>query len=141
MTTKITRTQNAYLLRLHEAGAQTSNELMQHFGVVRNAATRPIKVLRDAGLVRSTLPAGGGRRHRTHELTAPYPELDISISTDQRGNVENILDEEFEHIATLRKEGRTGSELAEAHQRKYPHRTNASVKNMVRVARGKGLCR
>ena len=142
----LTHRQNEYLLKL-SAGPHTTRDLVLHFGVTGNAAYRMLHKLVDKGLVESERMQGVLGNIHIHRLTKPYDTLKITIKNNRGGaNPRRIPDEEILYVAILRNGGMVGQRLYGQFRRLFPDRSDSSIKNIVGIARrrgvdGWGLCR
>jgi hypothetical protein len=135
--TRVTTRQNDYLLFL-EYGPKTTRDFVLEFMVTTASITKLLGKLRDAGLVKSERAIGTRGNVHNHDLTAPYPELNIIIRNNATGAT--ITDDEIIYAAKLRNAGLLGQRLTEAHHRKYPNRTSKAISNIVMTARKRRLC-
>jgi len=138
----ITPRQNEYLKEL-AAGPRTTRDLVLHFMVTGTSAGRMLKKLRANELIRSSQKQCMGNVH-IHELTAPYPELNIVVTTGGHGSSTRtqITDEEILYAAILRNDGLLGRRLTDQFRKVYPDRSHECVlKQIVSKAKDEGLCR
>lgn len=143
--TTITAKQHEYLLELRD-GTQTTGDIATSLCVSRNAASRMMMILRDAGLVRSTRKLGVLGNIWNHSIIGGYDaiadELDIILrKSEGHGKPHTVSDAELQYVAKLRDAGMTGLELIEKYQERYPDQPATTIKNRIQKARVMGLCR
>ena len=141
----ITAKQHEYLLELR-GGAKTTQEVRMSLCVARNAASRMMMILRDAGLVRSSRELGSPGNVWRHEIIDGYDAIadDLVIIRRKReyhGKPHTVDPAEYQYVAELRKAGYTGQELIAEYQKRYRDQPATTVKNRLQKARQMGLCR
>ena len=137
--TQVTSKQNEYLLEL-ATGPKTTNDLMRSFMISMAAASKILKIIRDAGLIESPHAEGVQGNVRVHSLITPYDEMvenGMIVSTTAR----SITDKEILYAAILRNAGLTGQRLHDQHQKVFPNRAANGIKGIVLTARKRKLCR
>jgi hypothetical protein len=110
------------------------------------SSSKMLKKLRESKLVRSQKLKGAAGNVHIHELTAPYTDLNIIVTTGGHGQGNSIhlqiKKEEILYAAILRNAGLLGQRLATQFNKKYPERSKKCVlKQIVPAARGEKLCR
>ena len=137
----VTQRQNEYLKEL-DTGAKSTRDLMLSFMISCPSASKIIKKLRDAGLVKSNRVTGVQGNVFVHELAARYEDLNIVVVNQPGGPQTTITDAEICYAGELRRAGLTGQRLTSIFNKKYPNRKRSSVlKVVVPKAKKKGLCR
>jgi hypothetical protein len=142
---EVTPRQNEYLKQL-ATGPQTTRDLVLYFMVSGTSSSRMLKKLRAAKLIRSSQLQGVPGNVHIHELTAPYADLNIIVTTGGRGSGSTtrlqIKEEELLYAAILRNAGLLGQRLTNQYRKVYPGRTHKCVLNqIVTEAKRMGLCR
>lgn len=141
----ITAKQHEYLLELR-GGAKTTAEVTMSLCVAKNAARRMMKILRDAGLVKSSRVLSKVGNIWQHEIIGGYDAIadDLVIIRRKReyhGKPHTVDPAEYQYVAELRKAGYTGQELIAEYQKRYPDQPATTVENRLQRARQMGLCR
>jgi hypothetical protein len=103
----ITAKQHEYLLEL-KGGTKTTQEVTMSLCVAKNAASRMMKILRDAGLVRSFRVLGSQGNVWRHEIIGGYDAIadDLVIIRQKRkysGKPRTVDPAEHQYVAKLRK--------------------------------------
>ena len=135
----LTHRQHEYLMKLSE-GPHTTRELMLHFGVTINSTYRMLHKLVAKGLVESERMRGVLGNVHIHRLIKPYDTLDLTIKNNcGRNTARRIPDEEILYAAILRNGDMVGQRLYGQFKRLFPDRSDSSIKNIVGIARIRGL--
>lgn len=141
----ITPRQNEYLLQL-STGPKTTRDLVLDMMLSGHSVSKMLKKLRNAGLIRSSQLRGAPGNVHIHELTAPYANLNIFITTGGHGSGSSthavIPNKEVLYAAILRNAGLIGQRLTNQYHEVYPDRSASCVlKQVVQEAKRRGLCR
>jgi DNA-binding IscR family transcriptional regulator len=143
---EVTPRQNEYLKQLAKAGPQTTRDFTLLLMISTGSAAKMLKKLRESKLVCSQKLKGAIGNVHIHELTAPYADLNIIVTTGGHGGGSSVhrqaKEEEILYAAILRNAGLLGQRLTNQYRKVYPDRPESCVlKQIVTEAKKRGLCR
>jgi hypothetical protein len=143
---EVTPRMDEYLKQLAKAGPQTTRDFTLMLMISTGSAAKMLKKLREAKLVCSQKLKGAIGNVHIHELTAPYADLNIIVTTGGHGQGNSIhlqiKEEEILYAAILRNAGLLGQRLSAQFNKVYPDRSHKCVlKQIVPEARDAKLCR
>jgi hypothetical protein len=117
-----------------EAGPKTTRDMVLSLMVTGASVARMMQKLRTVNVVKSERVIGGRGNVWRHELIPGYEAI-----LEARSRIP--LSKELMFIADLSDRSYVGQRLDAEHAKHFPARSRDSMRHLVDVARGRGMCR